>query len=41
MAYGKKSNDALMDLKRALKENKTEPMYLFFGEESYLKELYA
>ena len=39
MAY-KKSNDTLIKLKKTLKDGKTEPLYLFFGEESYLKELY-
>ena len=39
MAY-KKSNDTLIKLKKMLKDGKTEPLYLFFGEESYLKELY-
>lgn len=41
MAYKKNTNDALLKLKNAIKEGKTEPMYLFFGEEEYLKELYA
>lgn len=41
MAYKKNTNDALLSLKRALKDGKLESMYLFFGEESYLKELYT
>lgn len=31
MAY-KKSNDTLIKLKKMLKDGKTEPLYLFFGE---------
>lgn len=40
MAYKKNTNDALLKLKQSLKDGKLEPLYLFFGEESYLKELY-
>ncbi len=41
MAYKKKTNDALLKLKSAVKDGRLEPMYLFFGEEDYLKELYV
>lgn len=36
-----KKNDALLDLKRQLKEKNLKPLYLFYGEEAYLKELYT
>lgn len=35
-----KKNDALLELKRQIKEKNLKPLYLFYGEESYLKELY-
>ena len=41
MAYKKKANDALLQLKNAVREGRLEPMYLFFGEEEYLKKLYV
>ena len=41
MAYKKSTGDALLKLKRDLKDGKTENLYLFYGEESYLKELYT
>ena len=41
MAYKKSTGDALLKLKRDLKGGKTENLYLFYGEESYLKELYT
>lgn len=41
MAYKKKTNEALLQLKNAIRNGKLEPMYLFFGEEEYLKELYT
>ncbi len=36
-----KKNDALLELKRQIKEKNLKPLYLFYGEESYLKELYT
>lgn len=40
MAYKNNKNNALLELKKNLKEGKLESLYLFFGDESYLKELY-
>ena len=36
-----KKNDALPELRRQIKENTLKPLYLFYGEEEYLKELYT
>lgn len=36
-----KKNEALLDLKRQLREKKLKPLYLFYGDETYLKELYT
>lgn len=35
-----KRNEALTELKRQIKEDKLKPLYLFYGEEEYLKEFY-
>lgn len=36
-----KKNDALLNLKKQIKEKNLKPLYLFYGEETYLKELYT
>lgn len=36
-----KKNEALMELKRQIKEDRLKPLYLFYGEEEYLKEFYT
>lgn len=36
-----KKNEALPELKRQIKEKRLKPLYLFYGEEAYLKELYT
>ena len=41
MAYKKKTNDELINLKKQLKEGKLSPLYLFYGEEEYLRETYV
>ena len=41
MAYKKKTNDDLIKLKKQLKEGRLSPLYLFFGEEEYLRETYV
>ena len=41
MAYKKNANDDLINLKKQLKEGKLSPVYLFFGEEEFLRETYV
>lgn len=36
-----KKNEALLEMKRQIKEKKLKPLYLFYGDETYLKELYT
>ena len=41
MAGGnKKKNADLPELKRQIRENSLKPMYLFYGNEAYLKDAY-
>lgn len=37
----KKKNEALFELKRQIKDNTLKPLYLLFGEETYLRDLYC
>lgn len=37
----KKSNDALINLKKQLKEGKVAPLYIFYGEEDFLRDIYV
>ena len=37
----KKKNDALFELKRQIKDNALKPLYLLFGEETFLRDLYC
>lgn len=37
----KSSNEALIKLKRDLKENRLDKLYVFFGDEDYLKDMYV
>lgn len=36
-----KKNDELIKLKKQLKENVLQPLYLFYGEEDFLREMYV
>lgn len=36
-----KKNNSLLELKRQLKEKTLKPLYLLYGEETYLKEIYT
>ena len=37
----KKSNDALIKLKKQIKDGNLSPLYIFYGEEDYLREMYV
>ena len=37
----KKSNDALINLKKQLKEGNLSPLYVFYGEEDFLRDMYV
>ncbi len=42
MAYSKKNNnEALIKLKKQIKDGKLSPLYLFYGDEEYLRETYV
>lgn len=40
MAFAKKKNSELSELKRQIKDNTLKNLYVFYGEEDYLKEMY-
>ena len=37
----KKKNDAIFEMKRQIRDNELKPLYLLFGEETYLRDLYC
>ncbi len=41
MAAKKKSSDALIDLKKQIKDGNLAPLYIFCGEEAFLRDMYV